>query len=150
MALVSEIMTQNPACCTPETTIEEVAKMMKSFDCGEIPVVESYSEKSIVGVITDRDICLRAVAKGLIPKMTLVAECMTKNPIVVNEREDLEYCCQLMEENQIRRIPVTDDHGDCVGMLSLADIAHFAKRDVTLELVKTVSRSSPTNPIFVS
>lgn len=150
MALVSEIMTKNPACCTPQTTINEVAKMMKSFDCGEIPVVDSYSEKSIIGVITDRDICLRAVAKGLDSKETMVEECMTKNPIVVSEDQDLEYCCQLMEENQIRRVPVVDENGECVGMLSLADVVHFAKKDVTLGLVKNVSRNSTTNPIFVS
>lgn len=150
MALVSEIMTKNPACCTPQTTVHEVAKMMKSFDCGEIPVVESYGDKFIVGVLTDRDICLRVVAKGLDPKKATVEECMTKNPIVISEGQNLEYCCQLMEENQIRRVPVVDEAGECVGMLSLADVVHFAKKDATLELIKNVSRNSTTNPIFVS
>ncbi len=150
MSVVEDIMTRNPACCVPDTSLTEAAELMCSFDCGEIPVIYSFTEKKVVGVITDRDICIRIVAEGLNPKLFKVEDCMSKPAIVVEEGTSVEDCCRIMQENQIRRIPVVDDSGACVGMVSLADIAKYSGDALMNSLVKNVSRPSVDSPIYVS
>lgn len=139
MSIVSEIMTKNPVCCTPEMGLSEVAQLMVRFDCGEIPVVYSFAEKKILGVITDRDIVTRIVAQGLNPQAMNAEECMTYPTIMVKETTSIEDCCQIMEENRIRRVPVVDENENCCGMVSLADIARKTDDHLALDLVKNVS-----------
>lgn len=139
MSVVSEIMTKNPVCCTPEMGLAEVAQLMAKHDCGEIPVVYSLGEKKILGVITDRDIVVRTVAEGLNPIAMNAEECMTYPAIMVRDTASVEDCCQIMEENQIRRIPVVDEKENCCGMVSLADVARRSQDHLALDLVKHVS-----------
>lgn len=150
MSSVQEIMTKNPACCTPDMKITDVAELMLSFDCGEIPVIYNYTEKKVVGVITDRDICIRIVAQGFNPKLFTVEDCMSSPAIVVEETMSIDECCRIMEENQIRRIPVVDLKGNCVGMLSLADVAKYSEEKFSTELIRQVSRPSSDSPTYVS
>lgn len=143
MRQVEEIMTKHPACCTPEMSLVEVAQLMMKFDCGEIPVVYSFAEKKVLGVITDRDICTRAVGMGLNPLSMNVEECMSYPAIAVKKSTTIADCCQIMEENQIRRLPVLDEHENCCGMVSLADIARFSNDDyMTIDIVKNISSPS--------
>src|SRR5690554_2066516 len=100
-----EIMTPDPAFCTPSCPLREVARQMIEHDCGEIPIVENEEDMKLIGVVTDRDIVVRAVAKGL-KVDTPVAEIMTSDVIAVKEDADLEECLTKMEDRQIRRIPV--------------------------------------------
>ena len=137
---VESIMTKNPACCTPEMDLVEAAQLMLKYDCGEIPVVYSQSDKKILGVITDRDICIRAVAIGLNPLAMHVAQCMSCPPIMVSLNTTIEDCCQIMEDNQIRRLPVVDEHQNCCGIISLADIARFQENYLAAEVIKLVSK----------
>src|SRR5438445_6048103 len=123
MMQVKEMMTPDPACCTPETGLQEVAQMMIDNDCGEIPVVDNKQNKIPVGVITDRDIVCRAIAKGLNPLELKVAECMSKPCVTVTPDTLLEECCRILEENQIRRVPVVDSTGSCCGIVAIVDIA---------------------------
>ena len=139
---VKEIMTPDPACCTPDTTLQRVAEMMVENDCGEIPVVENIASMKPVGVITDRDITCRAVAKGLNPLTLTAAECMTTPCVTVTPDTSLDECCRVLEENQIRRVPVVDAGGACCGIVALADIAKHAKTRDTAEVVKEVSEQS--------
>lgn len=139
MSNVTEIMTNNPICCTPEMGLAEVAQLMLQNDCGEIPVVYSFAEKKILGVITDRDIVIRTIAEGLNPLAMNAEDCMTYPAIVVKATTSIEDCCQIMEENQIRRIPVLDENDNCCGMVSLADIARHSQDKMTLDLVKHIS-----------
>ncbi len=139
---VREIMTTDPACCTPETSLEEVGKMMIDHDCGEIPVVESRESKLPIGVITDRDIVCRTVARGLNPLDLTVAECLSTPCVTVTSDMSVEECSKIMEENKIRRVPVVDAAGSCCGIVALADIALYARRNVAAEVVKEVSESS--------
>ncbi len=139
MSIVSEIMTKNPVCCTPEMGLLEVAQLMVRHDCGEIPVVFSLAEKKILGVITDRDIVARTIAQGLNPLAMNAEECMSYPAIMVKHTTSVEDCCQIMEENQIRRIPVVDEKENCCGMVSLADVARRTQDHLALELVKHVS-----------
>ena len=136
---VKEMMTPDPACCTADTTLPEVARMMVDKDCGEIPVVDNASSKQPIGVVTDRDIVCRTLANGLNPIELKAADCMTKPIVTVTPDTSLEECCRIMEEKLIRRVPVVDDRGACVGMLALADVALHTGKNVAGHIVKEVS-----------
>lgn len=143
MKIVSEIMTKDPTCCTPDMGLVEAAEMMLRHNCGEIPVVYSLRDKKVLGVITDRDICVRAVALGLNPLSMNVEQCMSYPPIVVKQTTTIEDCCQIMEDNQIRRIPVVDEHENCCGIVALADITkipNFQNEELATQVVIKVSQ----------
>ncbi len=136
---VKGVMTADPACCLSETTLQEVSQMMIDYDCGEIPVIEDEETKLPIGVITDRDIVCRTVARGFNPLDLTVADCMSKPCVTVTPDMSIEECSRIMEENKIRRVPVVDADGSCCGIVALADIALHAKRSVAAEVIKEVS-----------
>jgi len=136
---VKEVMTADPACCSGDTSLPEVAKMMVDNDCGEIPVLEN---KIPVGVITDRDIVCRIVANNINPLESRAADCMSKPIVTVTPDMSIEECSRLMEENRIRRVPVVDERGACCGIVALADIARQAQSNVAGQIVKEVSEST--------
>ena len=113
--------------------------MMVDYDCGEIPVVEDLKSKLPVGVITDRDIVSRTLARGLNPLDLTVADNMSRPCVTVTPEMSLEECCRVLEDNQIRRVPVVDAAGSCCGIVALADIALNAKEPIAGEVVKDVS-----------
>jgi CBS domain-containing protein len=123
MKQAKDIMTTNPVCCAPENSVEEAAQMMVEHDCGEIPVVESKDNLKPIGVITDRDVTCRVVAMGKNPGQTRVRDAMSSPPMTVKPETSIEECCRVLEENQIRRVPVVDQSGRCYGIVSQADIA---------------------------
>jgi CBS domain-containing protein len=139
MKRVKDIMSANPACCTSEHNVQQAAEMMVKHDCGEIPVVENEQNMKPMGVITDRDIACRVVATGKSPNQTKVRDAMSSPPVTVTPDAGLEECCQIMEENQIRRVPVVDERGRCCGIVSQADIAKAAPTKQTAKVVKQVS-----------
>ena len=133
-----DVMTPDPACCSPHTTLDEVARLMARNDCGEIPVIDTADQ--IVGVVTDRDIVCRVVAEGKNP-MTYPAEtCMTRPATTVQVDASLEDLVAVMERQQIRRVPVVDASGRCVGIVSQADVARSGSKNTVAELVREVSR----------
>ena len=139
---VKDIMTKEPACCMPETTLQEAAKMMVDNDCGCIPVIENNGNKKPVGMITDRDITIRTVADGKNPLEMTVADVMSKNVVTVTSDSSVEDCCNLMEKNQVRRVAVVDENGGCCGIVAQADVAINAQGDKTAEVVQEVSKSA--------
>jgi CBS domain-containing protein len=139
---VKDIMTTDPACCTPQTTLQEAVQLMIDNDCGEIPVVDDFETAKPVGVITDRDIVCRTIGKGLNPMDMTVSDCMSTPLISITPESSLNECYQLLEENQIRRVPVVDASGKCVGIVSLADIARNAPRADAGEVLQEVSAST--------
>jgi CBS domain-containing protein len=141
---VKEFMTSNPACCTADTPLPEVARMMIDNDCGEIPVVENQSSKLPIGVVTDRDIVCRTVANGINPVELTAADCLSKPIVTVTPDMSLEECGRILEEKQIRRVPVVDERGSCVGIVSLADIALQTQKSFAGEIVKEVSEPTPS------
>ncbi len=141
---VKEIMTADPACCTSENGLQEVAQMMVDNDCGEIPVVENKETKLPIGVITDRDIVCRTVARGLNPLDLTVADCMSKPCVTVTPDMSVEECSRILEENKIRRVPVVDADGSCCGIVALADIVLRARSSVAADVVKEVSAATRT------
>jgi CBS domain-containing protein len=137
---VREIMTTDPACCTADASLEEVAKAMVEHDCGEIPIIRSSSDKSLLGVVTDRDIVCRLVAQGRNPVDEAAEACMSSPVVSVRESTPLEDCAKLMEDKQIRRVPVVNGGGMVCGIVSQADIAKNASRKITADLLKDVSQ----------
>ena len=135
---VRDIMTENPACCAPETSLEDVARIMADQDCGEIPVLDERGRP--IGVVTDRDITCRAVARGKDPASTAARDVMTGSVITTTPDASLEHALAQMEERQIRRMPVVDENGVCCGIISQADIARTAPEHETAELVRDVSQ----------
>lgn len=139
---VKDIMTKNPACCMPETKLQEAAKMMVDNDCGCIPVVEDNKNQKPVGMITDRDITIRTVADGKNPLEMTVGDVMSKNVITVTGDSSVEDCCNLMEKNQVRRVAVVDENGGCCGIVAQADIAIKAEDSKTDKVVEKISKSA--------
>lgn len=135
---VRDIMTENPACCAPDTSLEDVARIMADQDCGEIPVLDERGRP--LGVVTDRDITCRAVALGKDPASTAARDVMTGSVITTTPDASLEEAVAQMEDNQIRRMPVVDSNGVCCGMIAQADIARAAPEHETAELVRDVSQ----------
>ena len=139
---VKDIMTPDPQCCSSRDPVQKAAEMMVSCDCGEIPVIDDAATFVPVGVITDRDIACRTVAVGLNPLNMTVGEVMSTPVITANVNDAVEDCCYLMEQNQIRRIPVVDDNGSCVGIVSLADISREATKEDSGEVLQEISTAS--------
>ena len=138
--LARDIMTPDPACCSPSTTLDQVAKMMIQNNCGEIPIVDSSSRP--IGVVTDRDIVCRVVAEGKNPTGYTVESCMTRSVVTVREDAPLNDVLSTMEDHQIRRVAVVDGDGCCTGIISQADIANVESPQKTAELVTEISRGS--------
>jgi CBS domain-containing protein len=142
MKTVEEIMTKDPACCTAETNLREVARLMVENDCGCIPIVESEESKKPIGMITDRDITVRAVAEGKNPLDLTAADVMTGQVVTVTPDTSVEDCCNKMEDKQIRRIAVVDENGVCCGIVAQADVAINADQRKTAEVVQEVSKAA--------
>jgi CBS domain-containing protein len=137
-------MTADPTCCTPDTSLEAIARLMVDLDCGAIPVVGDLAARLPVGMITDRDIVIRTLAAGLNPFARAVRDCMTMPAITVIGETLLADVLEILEMNQIRRMIVVDHDGRCCGIISQADIAQCASRRTAGELVHEVShRFSP-------
>ncbi|GAA5512329.1 hypoxic response protein 1 [Deinococcus carri] len=120
---VRDVMTSNPACCTPDTPLPEIAQMMADHDCGCIPVVEDQGSKKPIGMITDRDIALRGVAQGGDVSTMTAGDCMSTPVVTVTPEDSVDDCCRKMEDNQVRRVAVVDNQGGCCGMVAQADVA---------------------------
>lgn len=139
MSDVKKIMTSNPTCCTPESSIEQVAQMMVECDCGEIPVVQSMSDKRPIGVVTDRDIVVRSVAMGKNPLDLKASDIMSTPCVTVSAGDSVKDCMDVMEKHQIRRVPVVDNSGALCGIVAQADLAREAPKKAG-EVVKSVSQ----------
>jgi CBS domain-containing protein len=138
--LARDVMTPDPACCAPNTTLDDVAKLMVQQNCGEIPVVDTTDQ--IVGVVTDRDIVCRVVAEGKNPMAYTAETCMSDPVVTVRDDATLEEVVSTMEKHQIRRVPVVDGRDVCVGIISQADVSWMGTPHEVAELVREVSRDT--------
>lgn len=136
---VKDIMTSNPACCTPETALLEVARLMVDFDCGEIPIIRSLEKQIPVGVVTDRDIVCRTLGVGLDPTDMSAGEIMSTPVVTVTPEMGFEDCKKIMEEKQIRRVPVVDENGSVCGIVALADITKYGTKEDIGEVLQEVN-----------
>ncbi len=130
-----EMMTKNAQTCNYFDTVQHAATAMKQHGVGILPVVDGSGR--LVGVITDRDLCLKVMAEGRDPAHARVQECMTPNPVSCSMKDSQRSVLALMARNQVRRIPVVDDQKRVVGVVGIADlIAHgeVNARDIYLVL----------------
>ncbi len=135
--LLSNIMTGGIQTVAPGASLAEAAKKMASADIGSLPVCSE--QRKVVGIITDRDIAVRAVARGLDPNSTQVQEVMTREVLSCPADSDVEAACELMEEKQVRRLVVTGPGDAPVGIVSLGDIALSLREAQSGGLLKKVS-----------
>jgi CBS domain-containing protein len=135
-----EIMSRNPTCVTPETPIVDAARLMKDENIGVVPVGESTDSRRIVGVLTDRDIAVRAVAEGRDGTTTSVGHIMTADVRTSAPDDSVDDIMALMGREQVRRIPIVDDRGSLVGIIAQADIVLEANDDRKAE--RTVEQIS--------
>jgi CBS domain-containing protein len=132
---IREAMTPTPKTVEPGTTAQEAARIMKSEDVGSLPIVEG---DRLTGVVTDRDLAIRILAEGKGAETT-VGEIASKDVVTVDPQQSLEEAARLMAENQIRRLPVTEEDGKLVGILAQADVAQSGHDALTGEVVQQIS-----------
>jgi CBS domain-containing protein len=137
---VHDIMTNKPAFCTPDTSLQEVARMMVQNDCGCIPVVEARETMIPMGTVTDRDIVIGTVAEGKNPLQLKAKDCMSTPVVTITQDSNLKNCCKIMEDHQVRRLVVVDENGRCCGMVSQADIARTGEDKKIAEVLEEVSK----------
>jgi CBS domain-containing protein len=134
---LSSIMTGGIETIAPQATLAEAAKKMASQDIGSLPVCAD--RRLVVGIITDRDITVRAVARGMDPNQTRVEDVMTRDVLSCSSDSEVEDACQLMEKRQVRRLLVTGDDDMPVGIVSLGDIALCLRESMAGEVLRKVS-----------
>jgi CBS domain-containing protein len=137
---IQDVMTRDPHCVTPETAAREAAQIMKDDDVGVVPVVQDSSSRTLVGIVTDRDLALRVVADGR-DGNTRVVDVMTRDRLATcTPDRDVDDVMDLMATEQVRRIPIVDERGQLVGIVSQADVVRKAREaDKAHDTVERIS-----------
>lgn len=134
---LGEVMTAELVTCSPNDTVSQAAQKLQRENVGSCPVVD---DGTLVGILTDRDITTRAVAKGYDVNSKTVGDIMTRDPITADPSMSLEDACLLMSDNQIRRLPIVEDNR-LVGIISLADLAmDVEEEEIVAETLTSISQ----------
>lgn len=133
---VEDIMHRGTICVEPTTPLKDVAKRMRDDDIGAIPV---RADGQLVGIVTDRDVTCRALSDGGNVATMKARDVMTKSVVCCSADDDVEAAIEVMEAKQIRRLPVTNSEKALVGMLSLGDISHKVRKNLSGEVLRAVS-----------
>jgi CBS domain-containing protein len=139
--LAREVMSKELFFCTPSDTTQAAAQTMKMHSVGALPVVLDAQYRRLEGIITDRDLCCSVIADARLAETTKVAEVMTRNPVTCAPESTLDDCEKLMQVHQVRRLPVVDALGQCIGMIAQADVALHAP---ATKVAKTLAEISKT------
>jgi CBS domain-containing protein len=139
--LVRDVMSKRVVFSTPSDTAQAAARAMKLSGVGALPVVSDILSARLLGIVTDRDLCCSVVAEAKLAEATRIADVMTKNPVTCTPENTLEDCEALMQKHQVRRIPVIDEQGRCVGMIAQADIALHAPAGMVAKTLAEISKS---------
>jgi len=148
---VRNVMKKDVKFCPPEATVAEVAKVMAINDCGVVPIVDAQNR--VVGMITDRDICLEIATKDRLPSLVPVREIMKRKVFGCGPDEDIHDALTRMQNRRVRRLPVLDEKGKLCGILSLDDVVLRAEKlsglevpelseTETVETLKAITRKS--------
>jgi len=136
-----DVMTENLVFATPEDTVSDVAQLMKREDIGPVLIVDNERSKTLVGIVTDRDLAIKVVAEGRDLQNTRVEEVMTRKLITCYADEDVENAMKSMAQYQLRRIPVVGENMKLVGIISQADVAtRMDEPEKTAEVVREISQ----------
>lgn len=145
---VSDAMTKQLVVCLESDTAQSVAALMKTHDIGAVPVVSDLESKRLEGIVTDRDLCVRLVAENRSPETTRVGLLMTRHPVTCSPNDALAECERLMREAKIRRVPVVDQQGRCIGIVAQADIALHDTPDNVDQMLVGISK--PRHGVFLA
>ena len=138
-----DVMTMEVTCCLPTDSLEEVASVMQSEDIGPVPIVDDLETRNLIGIVTDRDIALRAVARGLDARNMPAGEIMTREVVTCAAEDGIQSALDLMARHQVRRLPVVDGGSRLVGIISQADVAtRLNESEKVAEMVEEISRPS--------
>jgi CBS domain-containing protein len=133
---ISELMHKGVEAVSPDTSIAVVAKTMRDKDIGAIPVTQ---DGQLVGMITDRDLAVRALANGQDLTQLTARNVMTTGVVSCRDSDDADHAVQLMESKHIRRLPVIDQNRRMVGIVSVGDLCHALPADISAEVLRSVS-----------
>lgn len=136
---IQDVMTRNPATVTPDAPASEAARIMKDEDVGVVPVVEDNESRKLIGVVTDRDLAVRLVAEGR-DGQSRVRDVMSGRVHTGRADDDLDQAMDTMAREQVRRIPIVDERGALVGIVSQADVVRKARDEAKAE--DTIERIS--------
>src|SRR5437667_4445899 len=140
---IREIMSQDPACCVLSDSAQTAARILCDRNVGSMPVVADQQSRKLVGMITDRDLCCTVIAQGMDPKTTQIAKRIALAPLTTcRDGENIETCERLMQEHQVRRIPIVDAEDRVIGIVSQADLALKDKPERGWKTVAEVSNTS--------
>ena len=139
---IREMMTREIFTVSPTDRLVEAAGLMRLHDIGALPVVEN---NKLVGMLTDRDIVLRGVAEGVDVHAMQVREAMSLGSIHVTEEQSVDEAATLMQQYQIRRLPVTSRTGEVIGIISIGDLAVDVHAGLSGKVLKDVSE--PATPL---
>jgi CBS domain-containing protein len=118
-----DVMTDNPVCCLPEDNVGQAARVMRRERIGSVPIVTDELKKELIGIVTDRDLAIKVVGESRDAIRTSVYDVMTAAVVACREDDDVSTALSAMEDHQIRRIPVVNDSGRLVGIISQGDIS---------------------------
>ena len=139
---IREIMSRDPTCCVLSDTAQTVAQILCDRNIGSMPVVANQVSRKLIGMITDRDLCCSVVAQGMDPKSTPIVKLITLAPLTCRDGENIEICERLMQEHQVRRIPIVDAEDRIIGIVSQADLALKDKPERVWKTVAEISKTS--------
>jgi CBS domain-containing protein len=136
-------MTEDLVYCLPNDPVSKVAQLMKKEDIGPVLIVDNERDKTLVGIVTDRDLALKVVGEGRDPQNTKVEEVMTRKLVTCRADDNVDVAMKAMAQFQLRRIPVVEDNMRLVGIISQADLAtRVDEPEKTGEVVKEISEEN--------
>jgi CBS domain-containing protein len=138
---IREIMSRDPACCVLSDSAQTVAKILCDRNIGSMPVVADQQSRKLVGMITDRDLCCSVIAQGLDPKTTQIEKLISFPPMSCRDGENIGTCERLMQEHQVRRVPIVDAEDRVIGIVSQADLALHDKAERVSKTVAEISKA---------
>jgi CBS domain-containing protein len=144
---IAELMTQRPRAVTAQMKVREAMRLMDEEDVGSLPVVDEGER--LIGIVTDRDVAVRVVGRGLDADTTVVGDVASRDVVALTPDHDLDDALRLMAQEQVRRVPIVVRENQLVGMLAQADVAHAGKEKETGEVVEAISRA-PGGPRVAS
>jgi CBS domain-containing protein len=134
---IRDLMTSNPRSLESGSSVLEAARVMRDEDTGIVPIVEG---DRLVGTVTDRDIAIRVVGGGKDPSSTTVGEISSRELVTIDPQQELDEALRLMARHQVRRLPVVEEDGKLIGIVSQADVAKHASTKQTGDVVQDISK----------
>jgi len=140
---VKEIMTKDPICCIPQDNAQDAAYLMRTHNIGALPVVRGQTTRRLVGIVTDRDLCMTVLPRNVQAQTLSVASAMTQRPVTCRPEDQAEDCALQMQIYNIRRLPVVDENETCIGIVSLVDLAPYLDPELARRTARMASHPEP-------